>query len=128
MEVTRKVHNIEHRLSAHRMFKPSVGMLVFVPWGLGYRSLRIVNDLQITHWTNSGDRLIPDLQDFATCGVLMQMVSELVQVYKSQISINFKVGMRGEPQWSNLGSHMEPYEIYDCLGHLLACTLMELWS
>ncbi len=115
-------------VARHPKFTWEPGMLVYQHWGTSgeYKKLRIRDERHITLWTNTDSELYPDLEDWATCGILLgKLISEIDD---TTLSFDYNSPYLIDKVWTLCGDQHEPYEIWDSFGGIIAASLLFLWN
>lgn len=103
-------------------------MLIYMFWSEreGYKKIRIKNQTEVNLWSNNGTEMYPDLEDWATCGILLgKIVEEMGEAYLNLV-YNKRDTKNGS--WILSSDKQEPLEIWDNFGGIVAATLLFLWD
>lgn len=115
-------------IARHPNFTWEPGMLVYQHWGASgeYKKLRIRDVHQISLWTNTNSELYPDLEDWATCGILLGKLID--EIDDRTLSFDYNSPYLVDRAWTLRGDEHEPYEIWDSFGGIIAASLLFVWN
>ena len=103
-------------------------MLVRQDWGpqKGYVSIRIKSEHDIKNWTFVKVDMFPDLEDWATCGILLGMLTRAAG--NRSFGMTFNDPNLPYNSWVLNGDQAEPFEVWDSFGGIVAASLLFLWD